>query len=55
MADRNATPLLLVTGADHKTGQANRYKGSWAWLEAFARREFRARGQLHLLTPLNPR
>lgn len=39
----NGSPLLLVTGADHKTGQAKRHKGSWAWLEALARREFRAR------------
>ena len=40
---RDGSPLLLVTGADHKTGQAENHEGSWDLLEAFARREFGAR------------
>jgi hypothetical protein len=35
-------PLLLVTGADHKTGQAENPEDPWELLEAFARREFGA-------------
>jgi len=38
----NGAPLLLVTGADHKTGQAENHKDAWELLEAFARREFGA-------------
>lgn len=39
----DGSPLLLVTGADHKTGQAENHEGSWGVLEAFARRELGAR------------
>lgn len=38
----DGSPLLLVTGADHKTGQAEDGKRPWDVLEAFARREFGA-------------
>ncbi|TVP45124.1 MAG: FAD-dependent oxidoreductase [Gemmatimonadales bacterium] len=36
-------PLLLVTGADHKTGQAEDHEEPWELLETFAQQEFGAR------------